>query len=123
VPATRRKEAAPALVGGSDHQLLLRFFPDFFSVSDDPLCFMLIQWNPAPAPVANPALSDDSSESYNYSPSRYDERDALHFKAERDEYRRELGEVSKKASIAELEWEHQRKQLLETIDGKSLDSL
>jgi hypothetical protein len=29
--------------------------------------------------------------------------------------------VSKKAGIAELEWEHQRKQLLETIDGKYLD--
>jgi hypothetical protein len=57
----------------------------------------------------------------NYSPSRYNERDALRFKAERDETRRELGEVSKKADIAELEWEHQRKQLLETIDGKSLD--
>jgi hypothetical protein len=51
----------------------------------------------------------------------YGERDALRFKVERDESRRELGEVSKKADIAELEWEHQRKQLLETIDGKSLD--
>jgi hypothetical protein len=30
---------------------------------------------------------------------------------------RELEEVSKKAGIAELEWEDQRKQLLETIDG------
>jgi hypothetical protein len=94
----------------------------FLSVSDDPLCiFRLIQWNPAPAPTANPALSDDSSESYNYSPSRYDECDALWFKAERDETRRKLEDVSKKAGIAELEWEHQRKQLLETIDGKSLD--
>jgi hypothetical protein len=37
---------------------------------------------------------------------------------ERDESRHELGEVSKKAGIAELEWEHQRRQLLETIDGK-----
>jgi hypothetical protein len=60
---------------------------------------------------------------YNYSPSRYNEHDALRFKAERDETRRELGEVSKKAGIAELEWEHQRKQLLETIDGNSLDFL
>jgi hypothetical protein len=51
----------------------------------------------------------------------FGERDALRFKAERDESRRELGEVSKKAGITELEWEHQRKQLLETIDGKSLD--
>jgi hypothetical protein len=47
-------------------------------------------------------LPDDSSESYNYSPSRYDERDALRFKAERDETRRELEDVSKKAGIAEL---------------------
>jgi hypothetical protein len=93
----------------------------FLLVSDDPLCFRLIQWNPAPAPATNPTLPDDSSESYNYSPFPYGERDALHFKAERDESRRDLGEVSKKAGIAELEWEHQRKQLLETIDGKSLD--
>jgi hypothetical protein len=40
---------------------------------------------------------------------------------ERDETRRELEDVSKKAGIALLEWEHQCKQLLETIDGKSLD--
>jgi hypothetical protein len=72
-------------------------------VSDDPLCFRLIQWNPAPAPATNPALPDDSSESYNYSPLPYGERDALRFKAEHDESRRELGEVSKKAGIAELE--------------------
>jgi hypothetical protein len=45
------------------------------------------------------------------------------FKAERDETRRELEDVSKKAGITELEWERQRKQLLETIDGKSLDLL
>jgi hypothetical protein len=44
----------------------------------------------------------------------------LHFKAERDESRRELGEVSKKACIAEIAWEDQRKQLLATIDGTSL---
>jgi hypothetical protein len=93
----------------------------FPSVSDDPLCFRLIQWNPAPTPATNQALPDDSSELYNYSPLPYGERDALRFKVERDESRRELGEVSKKADIAELEWEHQRKQLLETIDGKSLD--
>jgi hypothetical protein len=86
-----------------------------------PFCFRLILWNPAPAPAANPALPDDSSESYNYSPSRYGERDALRFKAERDQTRRELGEVSKKAGITELEWEHQRKYLVETIDGKSFD--
>jgi hypothetical protein len=39
---------------------------------------------------------------YNYSPSRYDERDALRFKAECDETRRKLEDVSKKADIAEL---------------------
>jgi hypothetical protein len=92
----------------------------FPSESDDLLCFRLIQWNPAPAPATNPALPEDSSESYNYSPVPYGERDALRFKAERDESRRELREVSKKACIAELEWEDQRKQLLETINGKPL---
>jgi hypothetical protein len=40
---------------------------------------------------------------------------------ERDETQRELGDISKTAGIAELEWEHQRKQLLETIDGESCD--
>jgi hypothetical protein len=89
----------------------------FSSVSDDLLCFRLIQWNPAPAPAKNPALPDDSSELNNYSLVPYDERDALLFKAERDESRRELGEISKKACIAELEWEDQRKQLLATIAG------
>jgi hypothetical protein len=58
------------------------------------------------------------SSSYPFSPSRYDERNTLQFKGERDETRRELEDVSKKAEIAELEWEHQRKQLLEAIDGK-----
>jgi hypothetical protein len=51
--------------------------------------------------------------------SRYSDRDAHRFKAERDETRRELGDVSKKAGITELEWEHQRKQLLEAIDSES----
>jgi hypothetical protein len=68
-------------------------------------------------------LPDDSSELNNYSPSCYGEHDALRFKAEFEETRRELEDVSKKARIAELEWEHQRKQLLETIDDKSLDLL
>jgi hypothetical protein len=83
--------------------------PKFLSVSDDPLCFRLIQWNPAPAPATNPALPDDSSESNNYSSVPYGERDALRFKAELEETQRELEDVSKKAGIAELEWEHQRK--------------
>jgi hypothetical protein len=99
---------------------LCDFFQDiFFPLLMILYCSRLIHWNPAPAP-ANPALPDDSSESYNYSPVPYGERDALRFKAERDESRRELGEISKKACIAELEWEDQRKQLLATIDGTSL---
>jgi hypothetical protein len=67
----------------------------------------------------NPALPGDSLESNSYSPVQYGEEYALLFKAERDESRRELGEVSKKACIAEIEWEDQRKQLLATIDGIS----
>jgi hypothetical protein len=69
-------------------------------------------------------MPDDSSGSYRYPPSpssRYSDRDAHRFKAERDKTQRELGDVSKKAGIAELESEHQRKQLLETIDGESRD--
>jgi hypothetical protein len=60
---------------------------------------------------------------FHSSSSRYDDLDARRFKAERNETRRELEIVSKKAGIAELEWEHQRKQLLETIDGESCDPL
>jgi hypothetical protein len=68
-------------------------------------------------------VGDSSGSSgHSHSPSsRYSDRDARRFKAERDETRRELGDVSKKAGIAELEWEHQRKQLLEAIDGESCD--
>jgi hypothetical protein len=47
----------------------------------------------------------------------YGELDALRFK-ELETARCELEDVSKKAGIAELEWEDQRKQLLETIDGQ-----
>jgi hypothetical protein len=50
----------------------------------------------------------------------YGEEDALRFKEELETARRELEDVSKKAGIAELEWEDQRKQLLETIDGAAL---
>jgi hypothetical protein len=67
----------------------------------------------------NPALPGDSSDSNSYSQVPYGEEDALRIKAERDESRRELGDVSKKACIAEIEWEDQRKQLLATIDGIS----
>jgi hypothetical protein len=53
----------------------------------------------------------------------YGELDALRFKAELEVAQRELEDVCKKAGIAELEWEDQCKQLLETIDGKALKSL
>jgi hypothetical protein len=53
--------------------------------------------------------------------SRYDDLATRRFKAEHDETRRELEVVSKKAGITKLEWEHQRKQLLETIDSESSD--
>jgi hypothetical protein len=53
-----------------------------FSVPDDLLCFRLIHWNLAPAPVMNQPLPDDSSESNHYSPVPYGELDALRFKAE-----------------------------------------
>jgi hypothetical protein len=57
------------------------------------------------------------------SSSRYNDRDTRRFKAERDETRHELEIISKEAGITELEWEHQRKQLLEAIDGESCDLL
>jgi hypothetical protein len=53
----------------------------------------------------------------------YGELDALRFKAVLETAQRELEDVSKKAGIAELEWEDQRKQLLETIDGTALKSI
>jgi hypothetical protein len=68
---------------------------------------------------ANQPLPDDSSESDGHSPVPYGELDALRFKEDL-ETARELEDVSKKAGIAELEWEDQRKQLLETIDGMAL---
>jgi hypothetical protein len=123
---TRLKGAALALAGGSDRQFFIAFI-DFLLFLTIPLrVSRLIQWNPAPAPAMTPAMSGDSSGSYNYSPSpssRYSVRDARRFKAERDETRREMGDIYKKAGIAELEWEHQCKQLLETIDGESCDLL
>jgi hypothetical protein len=90
-------------------------------VSDNPLCVSrLIQWNPAPAPATTPAMVGDSSGSSgrsHSSSSRYDDLAAHRFKAERDETRRELEIISKKAGIT------QRKQLLEAIDGESCDLL
>jgi hypothetical protein len=50
--------------------------------------------------------SSGSSGRPHSSSSRYSDHDTRRFKAERDETRRELEVVSKKARIAELEWEH-----------------
>jgi hypothetical protein len=97
----------------------------FLFASDDPLYISrFIKWNPTPAPATTPAMLGDSSRSSgrsHSSSSRYDDLAARRFKAERDETRRELEAGSKKAGIDELKWEHQRKQLLETIDGESCD--
>jgi hypothetical protein len=76
--------------------------------------------DPCPSAGHDQPLPDDSSESNHYSPVPYAELDALPFKAELEVAQRELEDVSKKAGIAELEWEDQRKQLLATIDGTSL---
>jgi hypothetical protein len=62
--------------------------------------------------------SGPSSRSHSSS-LRYNDRDARRFKKERDTTRHELEIISKQAGIAELEWEHQCKQLLDAIDGKS----
>jgi hypothetical protein len=55
--------------------------------------------------------SGSSSRPYS-SISRYDDLAARRFKEERDATQLELENVSKQAGINELEWEHQRKQLL-----------
>jgi hypothetical protein len=107
--------------GGNDRRFLFFASTLIFSCFDDHLPFKLIQWNPSPTP-ANQPLPDDSSESDGHSPVPYGELDALRFKEELETARRELEDVSKKAGIAELEWEDQRKQLLEAIDGTALKS-
>lgn len=117
-PATRPKGAAPALVGG-----------DNLSVSSLPplrSCFILTIFS---VPFcANPAAAGDSSGSSNEGSGsgwdlRYSDSDARRFLKERDETRHELEIISKQAGIADLEWQHERKQLLETIDGDSCNLL
>jgi hypothetical protein len=94
--------------GGNDRQFLSLDSSLIFFCFDYHLLFRLIQWNLSPAP-ANQPLPDDSSESDGHSPVPYGELDALRFKAELETAQRELEDVSKKAGIAELEWEDQRK--------------
>jgi hypothetical protein len=67
--------------------------------------------------------SSGSSSCSHSSSSRYTDRAACRFKEERDATRHELEIISKEAGIAELEWEYQRKQLLEAIDGESCNLL
>jgi hypothetical protein len=71
-------------------------------------------------------MASDSSGSSSHShssSSRYTDRDAHRFKEGRDATRHELEIISKQAGIAEFEWEHQRKQLLEAIDNESYNLL
>jgi hypothetical protein len=63
--------------------------------------------------------SSGSSSRSHSSSSRYTDHAACRFKEECDATRHELEIISKQAGITELEWEHQRKQLLEAIDGES----
>jgi hypothetical protein len=67
--------------------------------------------------------SSGSSGRSHSSSSCYDDRAARRFKLERDSTRHELEIISKEAGIAKLEWELQRKQLLEAIDGESCNLL
>jgi hypothetical protein len=66
--------------------------------------------------------SSGSSSRSHSSSSHYNYHDARRFKEERDATRHELEIISKEVGIAELEWEHQCKQLLEAIDGESCNS-
>ena len=115
------------LVGGGDHLSPRNpFFISCFILDDSLRDFRLLQWNPAPAPAASQAVADDSSGSSNRSSGpdwEYTDRDARRFLEERNATRRELEVISKQAGIADLEWQHQRKQLLEAIDGKFCNSL
>jgi hypothetical protein len=110
--------------------VIIGFFTALFRslfISDDPLyVFRLIRWNPTPAPATTPAMvgnSSGSSSRSHSSSSCYNDRDARRFKEERDATWHELEIISKEVRIAELEWEHQRKQLLEAIDGESCSLL
>jgi hypothetical protein len=117
-PTTRLKGAAPALVGGGDRQLLHNLLLDL--VSSLTTFFVL-------SGSSNGDSSGSSSRSYSSrsfgGDSRYSDRNARRFKEECDATRHELEIISKQAGIAELEWQHQRKQLLEIIDGESRNLL
>jgi hypothetical protein len=112
--------------------VIVCFFTTFFWILFSSLTiflhtFRLIQWNSAPIAAAAPAAAGDSlgSSSRPYSSrsssgnSCYSDCDARRFREERDATLHELEIISKQAGIAELEWQHQHKQLLEAIDGES----
>jgi hypothetical protein len=92
-------------------------------LSVDLFCvFRLNQCNSAPTLATTLAMVGNSSGSpgrSHYSSSCYDDRATRRFKAERDATRHELEIIFKEVEIAELEWEHQHKQLLEAIDNES----
>jgi hypothetical protein len=106
-------------------------FRSFLTPNDFLCTFSVIKWNPAPAPVVASAAAGDSSgsSSRSYSSrssggdSRYTDRDARRFREKHVATPHELEIISKQAEIVELEWQHQRKKLLEAIDGESCNSL
>jgi hypothetical protein len=63
--------------------------------------------------------SSGSSSRSHSSSSRYNDCDARRFREEHDATQHKLEIISKEVGIAELKWEHQRKQLLEAIDSES----
>jgi hypothetical protein len=67
--------------------------------------------------------SSGSSSRSHSSSSCYTDRAARRFKEERNVTWHELEIISKQVGITELEWEHQRKKLLEAIDGESCNLL
>jgi hypothetical protein len=50
----------------------------------------------------------------------YTHEEVNKLRAERDSARDELGEVSKRFGIAELEWEDERRQYLDRIAGRGI---
>ena len=63
----------------------------------------------------NPPSPPSSSNSDDLADLPYGHEEALVFRQERDEARRELGEVSKQFGIEQAEWEDQRKQFCDAI--------
>ena len=82
---------------------------------------------PAPVPGSPPGSSDHSGSEDGSSSSDdevslppYTHEEVNKLRAERDSVHDELGEVSKKFGIAELEWEDERRQYLARIAGRGI---